>query len=154
MSEYTTIYLRNKATPLLEYKEHPSWNEIKDLSDDEINKIEEERKEHNRNVERSMGCELFYLTTTPSRELTVLPWNPSPKVLTKELLGEVINFYKEEIDRCKTALKEQKECNQSISFWTEELNHYKYLFDKFNFAKDIIDNDSNAENYELIYTKS
>ena len=47
MSEYTTIYLRNKATPLLEYKEHPSWNEIKDLSDDEINKIEEERKEHN-----------------------------------------------------------------------------------------------------------
>ena len=40
MSEYTTIYLRNKATPLLEYKEHPSWNEIKDLSDDEINKIE------------------------------------------------------------------------------------------------------------------
>ena len=87
---------------------------------------------------------------------------------------------KEEIDRCKTALKEQKEdivrlearivkanvelydkinediyeCNQSISFWTEELNHYKYLFDKFNFAKDIIDNDSNAENYELIYTKS
>ena len=57
MSEYTTIYLRNKATPLLEYKEHPSWNEIKDLSDDEINKIEEERKEHNRNVERSMGCE-------------------------------------------------------------------------------------------------
>ena len=42
MSEYTTIYLRNKATPLLEYKEHPSWNEIKDLSDDEINKIEVE----------------------------------------------------------------------------------------------------------------
>lgn len=38
MSEYTTIYLRNKATPLLEYKEHPSWNEFKDLSDDEINK--------------------------------------------------------------------------------------------------------------------
>lgn len=94
MSEYTTIYLRNKATPLLEYKEHPSWNEFKDLSDDEINKIEEERKEHNRNVERSMGCELFYLTTTPSRELTVLPWNPSPKVLTKELLGEVIDFTK------------------------------------------------------------
>ena len=108
MSEYTTIYLRNKATPLLEYKEHPSWNEIKDLSDDEINKIEEERKEHNRNVERSMGCELFYLTTTPSRELTVLPWNPSPKVLTKELLGEVINFYKEEIDRCKNRFKNKE----------------------------------------------
>ena len=86
MSEYTTIYLRNKATPLLEYKEHPSWNEFKDLSDDEINKIEEERKEHNRKVERSMGCELFYLTTTPSRELAVLPWSPSPKVLTKELI--------------------------------------------------------------------
>ena len=180
MSEYTTIFLRNKNVPLLEYREQPSWEEIKDLSDDEINKNEEERKEHNRNVERSMGCELFYLTTTPSRELTVLPWNPSPKVLTKELFGEVIDFYKEEIDRCKTALKEQKEdivrlearivkanvelydkinediyeCNQSISFWTEELNHYKYLFDKFNFAKDIIDNDSNAGNYELIYTKS
>ena len=179
MSEYTTIFLRNKNVPLLEYREQPSWEEIKDLSDDEINKIEEERKEHNRNVERSMGCELFYLTTTPSRELTILPWNPSPKVLTKELLGEVIDFYKEEIDRCKTALKEQKEdivrletrivkanvdlydkinediyeCNQSISFWTKELNHYQYLFDKFNFAMDIIDNDSNAENYELIYTK-
>ena len=179
MSEYTTIYLRNKNVPLLEYREQPSWEEIKDLSDDEINKIEEERKEYNRKVERSMGCELFYLTTTPSRELTVLPWNPSPKVLTKELLEEVIDFYQEEIDRCKTALKKQKEdivrlearilkanvelydkinediyeCNQSISFWTKELNHYQYLLDKFNFVKEIIDNDSNAENYELIYTK-
>ena len=44
MSEYTTIYLRNKNVPLLEYREQPSWEEIKDLSDDEINKIEEERK--------------------------------------------------------------------------------------------------------------
>ena len=109
--------------------------------------------------------------------------NPGYPVKVDELRGisQMAGIQdKEEIDRCKTALKEQKEdivrlearivkanvelydkinediyeCNQSISFWTEELNHYKYLFDKFNFAKDIIDNDSNAENYELIYTKS
>ena len=60
MSEYTTIFLRNKNVPLLEYREQPSWEEIKDLSDDEINKIEEERKEYNRKVERSMGRALLF----------------------------------------------------------------------------------------------
>ena len=180
MSEYTTVYLRDKNVPLLEYREQPPWEEIKDLSDDEINIIEEERKEYNRKVERSMGCELFYLTTTPSRELAVLPWSPSPKVLTKELNEEVIDFYQEEIDRCKTALKEQKEnivrlesrivkanvelydkikediyeCNNSIIFWKEELGHYQHLRNKFDFLKGIMDEDSNMEDYELIYTKS
>ena len=112
-------------------------------------------------------------------KLTVLPWNPSPKVLTKELLEEVIDFYQEEIDRCKTALNEQKEdivrlesrivkanvelydkikediyeCNNSIIFWKEELGHYQHLRNKFDFLKGIMDEDSNMEDYELIYTK-
>ena len=36
MSEYTTVYLRSKATPLLDYREHPSFEETKNLSKDEI----------------------------------------------------------------------------------------------------------------------
>ena len=66
MSEYTTVYLRSKATPLLDYIEQPSWEEIQNLSEDELNQIMNEIKEHNKNVDRSLGCELFNLSTTPS----------------------------------------------------------------------------------------
>lgn len=40
MNEYTTVYLRGKNVSLLEYREQPSWEEIQNLSDVEINKIE------------------------------------------------------------------------------------------------------------------
>lgn len=180
MSEYTTVYLRDKNIPLLEYKEELSWEEIQNLSEDEIKIIKEERQEYNRKVEKSMGCELFYLTTTLSRELVILPWSPSPKRLTKEKIDEVISFYNEEIEDCKKAIANYKESivrletrivkanfelydkinediderNENLKFWEEELERYLYLYNKFDFLKGIMEEDSNSKDYELIYTKS
>ena len=179
MSEYTTVYLRSKATPLLDYREQPSWEEIQNLSEDELNQIRNEIKEHNKNVDRSLGCELFYLSTTPSRHLNILHWSPSPKILTTELLDEVLAFYNEEIEDYKKSIAKYKatiakletrilkaniklydkiskdidEYNESIGYLEEELENTQYLYNKFYFAKGILDNKSNAEDYELVYTK-
>ena len=179
MSEYTTVYLRSKATPLLEYREQPSWEEMQKLSEDELDKVMTEIKEHNKSVDRSLGCELFYLSTTPSRHLDVLHWSPSPRVLTAELLNEVLDFYNEEIDNCKKSIAKHKETivklearivrvnvelyekiseeineyNESIGYLEEELEEKQYLYNKFYFVKGILDNKSNAEDYELVYTK-
>lgn len=57
-------------------------------------KVIHEIDEYNKQVAKSLGCKLFYLTTTPSRELTVLPCSPSPSVLTNVLLEEVYAFTK------------------------------------------------------------
>lgn len=135
--------------------------------------------EYNKQVAKSLGCKLFYLSTTPSRELTVLPYSPSPSVLTNVLLEEVLCFYKEEIEHCKKAIANNKEdiarlevritkttidlydkinkeidnCYKNIDFEEEELEHYQFLYNKFSFLECIIVNESNSKNYELIYTK-
>ena len=62
MSEYTTVYLRYKNTPLLEYREHPSFEETRNLSKDEIITAIHEVDEYNKNVRKSFGCELFHLS--------------------------------------------------------------------------------------------
>ena len=87
MSEYTTVYLRHKNMPLLKKKEHPSHEECQSQSKEDLMKVIREIDEYNKQVAKSLGCKLFYLTTTPSRELTVLPCSPSPSVLTNVLLG-------------------------------------------------------------------
>ena len=92
MSEYTTVYLRSKVTPLLDYREHPSFEETRNLSKDEIMTAIHEVDEYNKNVRESFGCELFHLSTTPSRQLDVLQWSSSPQTLTAELLDRV--FFK------------------------------------------------------------
>ena len=179
MSEYTTVYLRNKNTPLLEYREYPANSGKVNLSNDEIMKIIRETEEYNRIVRKSFGCELFHLFTTPSRELDVLPWSSSPRTLTTELLDRVIDFYNEEIEGYKKSIakymatiakletrilkanvelydkisKDIDEYNESIGFWEEELENKQYLYNKFYFAKGILDNKSNADDYELVYTK-
>ncbi len=179
MSEYTIIYLRNKAIPMLEYKEELSWNEIKDLPEDERERLYRERREYNENVHKSFGCELFYLCTTPSRQLTALPWTENPRPFTKELLEDVLAFYKEKIDDYKKYITQYKEtiarletriaranvelydkisnemdgCNESISECESDLEDYQFFYNKFEFLKGIMDEESNAENYELIYTK-
>ena len=179
MSEYTTVYLRSKATPLLDYREHPSFEETRNLSKDEIMTAIHEVDEYNKNVRKSFGCELFYLSTTPSRQLDVLQWSSSPKILTTELLDEVLEFYNEEIEYNKRSIAKNKEtiaklearivkadvdlyekiseeiddCNESIGYLKEELENTQYLYNKFYFAKGILDNKSNAEDYELVYTK-
>ncbi len=179
MSEYTIIYLRNKAIPMLEYKEELSWNEIKDLSEDERERLYRERREYNENVHKSFGCELFYLCTTPSRQLTALPWTEDPRPFTKGLLEDVLDFYKEKIDDCKKYIVQHKEtiarletriarasvelydkisneidgCNESINECESDLEDYQFFYNKFEFLKGIMDEESNAENYELIYIK-
>ena len=50
MSEYTTIYLRNRNTPLLEYRKHPSFEETSNLSKDEIIAAIYKVDEYNKNV--------------------------------------------------------------------------------------------------------
>ena len=179
MSEYTTVYLRNKNTPLLEYRECPANGGRENLSNDEIMKIIRETEEYNNTVRKSFGCELFYLSTTPSRELDVLQWSSSPRTLTAELLDKVLAFYSEEIESYNKAIARYKatiikletrilkanvelynknskdidEYNDTIRDFEEDLENKQYLHNKFCFAKGILDNKSNAEDYELIYTK-
>ncbi|MCX4337455.1 MAG: hypothetical protein OSJ42_10510 [Bacteroidales bacterium] len=180
MSEYTTVYLRHKEMPLLKVKEYPSHEECKSLSKEDLTGLIREIDEYNEQVAKSLGCELFYLSTTPSRELTVLPYSPSPNVLTNVILEEVLCFYKEEIKHCKKAIAKNKEdivrletriakanidlydkinneignCYENIDFEEKELEHYQFLYNKFSFLEGIIDNESNSKDYELIYTKA
>ena len=179
MSEYTTVYLRNRNTPLLEYREHPSFEKTRNLSKDEIMTAIYKVDKYNKNVRRSFGCELFHLSTTPSRQLDVLQWSSSPRTLTEELLDKVLAFYNEEIEGYKKSIakyrativkletrilktnvelydkinKEIDEYNDIIHDFEEDLKVKQYLHSKFYFAKGILDNRSNAEDYELIYTK-
>ena len=158
MSEYTTVYLRHKDMPLLKKKEHPSHEECQSQSKEDLMKVIREIDEYNKQVAESLGCKLFYLTTTPSRELTVLPCSPSPSVLTNVLLEEVLCFYKVRIAKTTVDLydkinKEIDNCYENIDFEEEELEYYQFLYNKFSFLEGIIFNESNSKNYELIYTK-
>lgn len=179
MSEYTTVYLRHKEMPLLKNKEYPSHEEYQSLSKEDLMEVICEIDEYNKQVAKPLRCKLFYLSTTPSRELTVLPYSPSPSVLTNVLLEELLCFYKEEIEHCKKAIAKNKEdiaklevritkttidlydkinkeidnCYENIDFEEEELEHYQFLYNKFSFLEGIIGNESNSKNYELIYTK-
>jgi len=179
MSEYTTVYLRNKNTPLLEYREYPSNGGAENLSNDDIMRIICETEEYNRTVRKSFGCELFHLSTTPSRELDLLLWSSSPRVLTIEMLDRILDFYNGEIEEYKDRIAKHKvtitkletrilkakvelydkiskdidEYNESIGYLEEELEGKQYLYNKFNFVKGILDKKSNLEDYELIYTK-
>ena len=137
MSEYTTVYLRSKDKPLLEYKDYPS------------------------------------------RELDVLPYSPDPKPLTKNLLDDVLDFYKERINDYKESIINSKEIierlekrivkanleiydkinkeinqhNENIVFLEEEIDNYQYYYNKFYFLNGILEGNSTFDNYELIYTK-
>ena len=180
MSEYTTVYLRHKEMPLLKNKEYPSHEKCQNISKEDLMEVICEIDEYNKQVAKSLGCKLFYLSTTPSRELTMLPWSPSPSILTQGLLDEILYFYREEIDNYKNAIaknkediaklevriskanvnlygkisKEIDECYERINFEEEELEHYQYLYNKFAFCSSIINNESNSKYYELIYIKS
>ena len=133
MSEYTTVYLRSKATPLLDYREHPSFEETRNLSKDEIMTAIHEVDEYNKNVSKSFGCELFHLSTTPSRQLDVLQWSSSPQTLTAELLDRVLAFYNEEIEDYKKSIARYKAT--IIKLETRILKANVELYDKI--SKDI-----------------
>ena len=95
-------------------------------------------------------------------------------------LDRVLAFYNEEIEDYKRSIAKHKatiakletrilkanvdlydkiskdidKYNESIGFLEEELENTQCQYNKFYFAKGILDNKSNAEEYELIYTKS
>ncbi len=164
---------------MLKYRESSSWDEVKDLSEDEREQLNHEIEEHNERYHKSLGCELFYLCTTPSRQLTALPWTEDPRPFTKGLLEDVLDFYKEKIDDCKKYVTQHKEtiarletriaranvelydkisneidgCNEIINEYESELEGYQSFYNKFEFLKGIMDEESNSEHYELIYIK-
>ncbi len=177
MSEYTTFYLRYKAAPMLEYKDSPSYEEVMNLSESERKQLAHEINDFNGRVSDSWGAEVFTLSTTPSRKLSVIPWTESPKVVTLDLLESIMSFYKEEIDECHGYIDSYKkkifvleerftkanpaiydkisseieDCQKFIESWNEDLETYQYHHCKFEFLKEILKNLN--EDYELIYTK-
>ena len=179
MSEYTSVYLREKTAPLLSFRDNPTVEELEGKSEEEIQAIYQEVETYNNKVDETFGCELFYLTTTPSRRLDVLPWSPDPKPMTRGLLGEIIDFYNEKISSYERIISERKEdierfearivranvelydkieedifdCKRSIEECQEELEELKFYCSEFRFLQGILDNDSNSERFELIYTK-
>ena len=60
---------------------------------------------------------------------------------------------KANVDLYEKNSEEIDDCNESIGYLKEELENTQYLYNKFYFAKGILDNKSNAEDYELVYTK-
>ena len=109
MSEYTTFYLRYRAVPLLEYKDWPSYDELINLSESDRKQLFHELNDHNNRVSESLGSELLCLPTTPSRELSIIPWAESPQVVAISLLEKIMSFYAEEIDECHRYIAEGKE---------------------------------------------
>ena len=180
MSEDTTVYLRCKDKPLLKYKDYPTREETKGLEEKEIKKLIQEVEEYNNIAHESYGCMLFYLCTTPSRELDFLPYSQEPKPFTKDLLNDVLGFYKEKIKEYKERIIKSKELieilekrivkanikiydkidseinwhKEHIISLEEEIDYYQYFYNKFNFLNGIFEWNSNIDNYELIYTKS
>lgn len=177
MSEYTIFYLRYKAVPILEYKDSPSYEDTRNLSECERQQLAQEIHDYNDRVSESWGCELFCLSTTPSRQLSLIPWAESPQVVTLDLLERIMSFYAEEIDECNRyidsyqkkilALEERfnkanpaiydkissdiEEYQDCIDSWNDDLEKYQYHHCKFEFLKEILKNLN--EDYELIYTK-
>ena len=179
MSEYTSVYLREKAAPLLTFRDHPTAEELEGKSDEEIRAIYQEVQTYNNTVDETFGCELFYLTTTPSRRLDVLSWSQDPKPLTKSMLEEIIEFYNEEISSYERIVSERKDdidryearivranadlydkieedifdCKRSIEECLEEMEELKLYRFRFRFLLGILEDKTNSERYELIYTK-
>ena len=95
------------------------------------------------------------------------------------MLEEVIDFYNEEISSYKRIISERKDdieryearivranadlydkidedifdCKRSIEECREEMDELKLYCSKFRFLQGILEDKSNSERYELIYTK-
>ena len=85
---------------MLEYKDSPSYEEVMNLSESERKQLAHEINDFNGRVSDSWGAEVFTLSTTPSRQLSLIPWAESPQVVTLDLLERIMSFYAEEIDEC------------------------------------------------------
>ena len=58
MSEYTSVYLREKAATLLTFRDNPTVEELEGKSEEEIQAIFQEIRAYNGTVAESFGCEL------------------------------------------------------------------------------------------------
>ena len=162
---------------MLKYKDSPSYEEVMNLSESERKKLAQEINDHNDRVSESWGSELLCLSTTQSRQLSIIPWSEDPTIVTHDLLERIISFYKEEINECNRYIDSYKKkiqvledrfakatpaiydkisseieaCQDSLESWNEDLEKYKYNHCEFKFLMDIFKNLN--EDYELIYTK-
>ena len=179
MSEYTTIYLRKKGEPLLKYRSILS-EETSGLTKEEYISLQEEIRAYNKTVNEGLGCELFYMGTTPSRQLEVLPYSEDPTLLTIDMLAEILDFYAEEIEEEKQFIKRNEEelivlenriraadvklydkidqeifeTKTTIKDCRETLEELHFLSCRFEFVANMMKDEDNVKNYELIYTKS
>ena len=179
MSEYTTIYLRKKGEPLLKFRSILS-EETSGLTREEYISLLEEIHTYNKTVHEGLGCELFYMCTTPSRQLNVLPYSEDPSLLTSDMLSAILDFYSEEIEEEKQFIKRYEEelrvledriraadvklydkidqeifeTKATIKDCRETLEELHFLSSRFEFVANMMKDEDNLNNYELIYTKS
>lgn len=178
MSQYTHIYLREKGKPILSLRRYLSLAEKKQgLSEEQIEASYAEVDAYNETARKSFGCELFYLDTTPSRQLEVLPYSEEPRLLSKDILNDILSFYEEEIQELKDIIakersqleikekrillasprlyklisKEIEEHKDYIEECQNSLKERHYFYNEFVFLNELADNPSNS-NYELVYT--
>lgn len=150
------------------------------LTKEEYFSLVEEVKAYNKSINEGLGCELFYLGTTPSRQLQVLPWSPDPQLLTTQMLQEILDFYSEEIEKEMQYIKRNEEelriledrirsadvklydkidqdifeTRSSINDSNDTLEELRSLMRRFEFVANMMQDTDNAERYELVYTKS
>ena len=150
------------------------------LSNEEYISLHEEIRAYNKTVNEGLGCELFYLGTTPSRQLEVLPYSDDPSLLTSDMLAEILDFYAEEIEEEKQFIKRYEEelsvlenriraadvklydkidqdifeTKATIKDCQEILEELHFLSSRFEFVANMMKDEDNVNNYELIYTKS
>lgn len=179
MSEYTNIYLHMKGAPVLSFRNYPTPAEEQSLSQEQIRSSCAEVDTYNEiNVPKSYGCVLFYLGTTPTRQLDVLPYSDEPRPLSKELLDDILSFYQEEIQSLNNQISEftsqvdilekrilmanpeiydriSQDIDANKGYIKESMSALAYLkglYCKFEFVKNIIIDPDNTD-YELLYTK-
>lgn len=101
------------------------------------------------------------------------------QTIEKKMLEEIIDFYNEEITSYERIISERKEdieryearivranadlydkieedifdCKRSIEECQEDLDEQILYCSKFRFLQGILENNSNSDRYELIYTK-
>lgn len=145
MSERTIVFIREKGTPLLKYRETPSNEERQGKTEKEITELFREVEAYNLSVDDSLGLKLIYLYTASSQRLSVLPLADDPKPLTMAKLDKVLTFYDEKIKQLSEEAK-TPECE-------EKLKDCQDCLIKFKFVKDMMNCEDNKDRFELAYRK-
>ena len=73
MSEYTSVYLREKTAPLLSFRDYPTAEELEGKSKEEIQATYQEVQTYNNTVVETFGCELFLAMVARSQTIDKRP---------------------------------------------------------------------------------